>query len=345
MFVRTGEVVMAKTRSTPRAGFLRYSLTIGLLTMEGRGFCFPADTTVGKDGRLYTVNRADHEPAQVRVTMYGLDSEYFGQFGSFGEGDGQFVWPTAIAVDSLGQVYIADEYTHRVVEFDPTGEFVASWGVHGARPGELDSPSGLAFDRDDNLYVADYQNHRIQKFTNDGRFLLEFGSGQLNLPWGVTVDAKGEVYVADWRNDRVQRFSPGGEFLGVYGSSGRGDGQLLRPSSVAVDGEGYMYVADWGNERVQVLDPEGGFVMKLRGSATLSKWSDEFFNSNVEEAQARATADLEPDMELFGGDPHEESSYIEKLFWAPVSVKLDDDDRLYVTESNRHRVQIYERAS
>ena len=341
---------MAKTSSIQPAGFLRYSLTIGLSTMQGRGFSFPADTAVGKDGRLYTVNRADHAPAQIRVTMYDLDSRYFGTFGSFGEGGGQFVGPTAIAVDSLGQVYITDEYTHRVVVFDAAGESAGSWGVHGAGPGELDSPSGLAFDRDDNLYVADHRNHRVQKFTSDGRFLLQFGSegsgaGQLDLPWGVTVDARGEVYVADWRNDRVQRFSPDGELLGCYGASGRGDGQLLRPSSVAVDDEGYLYVADWGNERVQVLDPDGGFVMKLRGSATLSKWADEFFGSNVEEAQARDTADLEPDVDLFGGDPHEESAHIEKLFWAPVSVKLDGDGRLYVTESNRHRVQIYERAS
>ena len=339
---------MIKSPSTPRAGFLRYSHTIGLCVMRGRGFSFPADTAIGQDGRLYTVSRADHAAYEVRVTMYDLDSQYFGVFGSSGEGDGQFTWPTAIAADSLGQVYIADEYTHRVVVFDSEGESVASWGVHGARPGELDSPSGLAFDRDDNLYVADHQNHRIQKFTSDGRFLLEFGSegssvGQLNLPWGVTVDPKGEVYVADWRNDLVQRFSSGGEFLGAYGTSGRGDGQLLRPSGVAVDGEGYMYVADWGNERVQVLDPEGDFVMKLRGSATLSKWADEFFSSNVEEAQARASADLEPDLEPFGGDPHEESAHVENFFWAPVSVKLDGDGRLYVTESNRHRVQIYER--
>jgi DNA-binding beta-propeller fold protein YncE len=282
--------------------------------------------------------------------MYDLDSEYFGTFGSWGEGDGQFVWPTAIAVDGLGQVYIADEYTHRVVVFDPAGNSVANWGVHGARPGELDGPSGLAFDHDDSMYVVDHQNHRVQKFTTDGRFLLEFGSegpgaGQLNLPWGLTVDARGEVYVADWRNDRVQRFSPSGEFLGVYGSSGRGDGQLFRPSSVAVDDEGYVYVADWGNERVQVLDPEGGFVMKLRGSATLSKWADDFLSTNVEEAQARASANLEPDIERFGGDPHEESAHVEKLFWAPVSVKLDGDGRLYVTESNRHRVQVFERGS
>ena len=63
----------------------------------------------------------------------------------------------------------------------------------------------------------------------------------------------------------------------------------------------------------------------------------------MEEAGARATANLEPDVALFGGDPHEESSYIEKFFWAPVSVKLDSEGRLYVTESNRHRIQVYQR--
>ena len=50
---------------------------------------------------------------------------------------------------------------------------------------------------------------------------------------------------------------------------------------------------------------------------------------------------MEPDIEFFNDDPHEESSHIEKYFWAPTSVKLDSEGRLYVTESNRHRVQIY----
>jgi DNA-binding beta-propeller fold protein YncE len=158
------------------------------------------------------------------------------------------------------------------------------------------------------------------------------------------VDSKNDVYVADWRNDRIEKFSSDGEFLRSYGTSGRGDGQFNRPSGVAVDGEGYIYVADWGNERVQVLDPEGGFVMKLRGAATVSKWAEEFLNANVEEAEARAKADLEPALEQFGGDPHEESAHTEKFFWGPVSVKLDDEGRLYVTDSNRHRIQIYERA-
>jgi len=342
---------MGRVAPTQGNGLLIYSHTVGLATMEGRGFFFPSDTAVGKDGRLYTVNRSvDIDTRGVRVTVYNLDSEYFGTFGSFGEGDGQFISPTAVAVDSLGQVYISDEYLHRITIFDPDGTSLANWGVHGDRLGELDGPSGMVFDEDDNLYIADHRNQRVQKFTKDGRFLLSFGSegsgeGRLNLPWGVTVDANGDVYVADWRNDLIKRYSADGEFLGSYGSPGGGGGQFRRPSSVAVDGDGYIYVADWGNERVQVLDPEGGFVMKLRGSASVSKWAEEFLNANVEEAQARAKANLEPEIELFGGNPHEESSHIEKYFWAPVSVTLDDDGRLYVTESNRHRIQIYEHNS
>ena len=127
-----------------------------------------------------------------------------------------------------------------------------------------------------------------------------------------------------------------------YGGPGRGDGQFHRPASVVVDGEGYIYVADWGNERVQVLDPDGGFVMKLRGQATLSRWAQEFLDTNVEEAEARGRSNLEPDLD-FGGDSHEESAHIEKYFWAPSSVKLDGDGRLYVTESNRHRIQVFVR--
>ena len=96
-----------------------------------------------------------------------------------------------------GQVYVSDEYTHRISIFDSSGVFLSNWGKPGARVGELGGPSGLAFDHDDNLYIADHLNNRIQKFTGDGRFLLSFGSegaddGQFNLPWGLTVDLERE---------------------------------------------------------------------------------------------------------------------------------------------------------
>ena len=340
------------TRETKAsAEFLEYFMTLGMTVMEGRGFYYPVDTAIGQDSRLYVVNRSlDNVARGVRVTMCDIDSEYYGNFGSFGNKDGQFEWPSGGAIDSRGRVYISDEQLHRISVFDHSGAFLSQWGAHGSGEGDLDTPSGIAFDDQDNLYVSDTYNHRIQKFTADGRFLLSFGSqgqgnGELNLPWGVTLDGNNNVYVADWGNDRIQKFSPQGDCLASYGASGIADGEFQRPSSVAVDGEGYIYVADWGNERVQVLDPQGGFVMKMRGEATLSKWAANFLSVNEEEGAARARANLDPKIEYFVDVPHEESSHIEKFFWSPVSVKLDRAGTLFVTESNRHRIQVYKRSA
>ena len=342
---------MTAGEATATDSFLTYSHTVGMATMAGRGFFYPRDTAIGKDGRLYVLGRShEAEPQGVRVTVCGLEGEFYGVFGSLGSGDGQFIWPTAIALDSQDRVYVSSEYQHRISIFDTSGTFLGKWGIRGHGDGELDGPSGLAFDGSDNLYVVDHRNNRIQKFTKEGQFLSGFGTegsgdGEFNLPWGVAVDGKGDVYVADWRNDRIGRFSPEGKFVANYGTSGRGDGEFLRPSSVAVDREGYIYVADWGNERVQVLDPDGGFVMKLRGEATLSKWAQEFLDANPDEAIPRAKADLEPELEFAGDDPHEQSTHIEKYFWGVASVTLDGAGRLYATETNRHRVQVYQRGS
>ena len=81
------------------AGFLRYDRTIGLLVMTGRGFQYPTDMAIGKNGRLYVTNRTSGYGEGVQVTMCNLDSEYFGAFGSNGKGDGQFVLMSAIATD------------------------------------------------------------------------------------------------------------------------------------------------------------------------------------------------------------------------------------------------------
>ena len=169
------------------------------------------------------------------------------------------------------------------------------------------------------------------------------GPAQFNLPWGVTVDFQGNVFVADWRNDRIQKFSSDGECLVGFGESGEGDGQFYRPSAVAVDREGYIYVADWGNERVQVLGPDGSFQLKLRGQATLSRWAEEFLAVNPDEKRTREMSNLIPQLPPHLNTPHHISSQTEPYFWGPVSVKLDGRGRLYVTETNRHRIQIYQR--
>ncbi len=339
------------TTTRPQTNVLEYELTVGLSAMEGRGFYYPTDLTVAGNGRLYVSNRSvEGVDRGVRVTVCDIDSEYYGTFGSAGTGDGQFVWASGIAADGQGRVFVNDEYSGRISVFDLDGNFLRSWGTPGSGDGELDGPSGIAIGGNDTVYVSDTQNHRVQRFTPSGSFLSKFGShgsgdAELDLPWGLTVAPNGDVYVADWGNDRIQRFAPEGDFVASYGAPGMGDGEFRRPSGVAVDEQGLMYVADWGNERVQVLDSEGKFLQNLRGQATESNWAKIFLGVNNEEAAARERADLEPTIALFDpNDPHEESSHIEKFFWAPVSIKLDGSGRIYVTEGNRHRIQIYRRA-
>ena len=333
--------------TTQATDFLVYDRTVGMTVMEGRGFYYPVDTVVGREDRLYVISRSKEETTRgIRVTMCDLESGYYGNFGGYGFDGGRFVWPSCGAVDSRGRFFISDERLHRITAYDATGKYLFHWGQAGSGDEELDTPSGLAFDSGDNLYVSDTYNNRIQKFTADGQFLLSFGGygeNAVSLPWGLGTDREDNLYVADFGNDRVRKFSPDGQLLASFGEPGRGDGQFTRPASVAVDGEGYIYVADWGNERVQVLDSGGSFVTKLRGESTLSEWAANFLSINQEEAAARATADLEMAIDYAVDDPHEESSHIEKYFWCPSSVKLDSRGYLYVTETNRHRIQVYRR--
>ena len=327
---------------------LEYSHTMGMTVMEGKGFYYPVDAAVGNEDRLYVISRSKEETTRgIRVTLCDAESGYFGNFGGYGDEGGRFVWPACGATDSQGRFFISDEKLNRVTAYDPDGNYLFHWGKGGSGDGELDTPSGLAFDTQDNIYVADTYNNRVQKFTADGKFLLSIsseGERGVSLPWGLACDTEDNVYVADFGNDAIKKYSSDGQFLAAFGSSGRGEGQFTRPASVAVDEEGYIYVADWGNERVQVLDAEGNFVQLLRGEATISEWAANFLSINREEAAARSTADLNMEIDYFIDDPHEESSHIEKYFWCPVSVKLDSQGRLYVTETNRHRIQIYQRS-
>ena len=108
------------------------------------------------------------------------------------------------------------------------------------------------------------------------------------------------------------------------------------------DNDGYVYVADWGNERVQIFDSSGNFVTKYRGESGMSKWAEDYFKANTLEFEERQKADLEPEP---NGHPleyvREQSAAVEKLFWGPTSVRLDDEGSMYIVESCRHRIQVY----
>ena len=325
----------------------QYSHTIGRQESRGGdGFFNPVSIARGEGDLVYVLNRGTETPIFTpckRVTVFTVDEEYIDQFGKKvgpedatreGTPDGSFMWPTAIALDSEHNVYVADEWLNRISIFTKDGEWVGKWGEPGDGDGEMSWPSGLAFDAQDNLYVVDSHNNRVQVFTKDGRFLFKWGTagngdGQFNIPWGIHIDDNGDVYVADWRNDRIQKFAPDGTFLMKFGSSGDGEGQFNRPTGVAVDKDGIIYVADYKNDRVQVFDADGGYITELTGSATLSQWG-------------RERVELNPQTQI-ERDAAQNLEEREKVFQGPIEVEVDDEGRLFVAEVCRHRLQVFQK--
>ena len=313
------------------------------------GFRYPCSMALSGDGAMWVLSRGmpiwplDHDftvTYQPKIGKWSIDDGV--QIGDFARNE--FTWPTALAVDSDGYLYCCDEYGsfvavfgrdgpyYEIPHYDPAGEALNKWGEKGAEPGQLDRPSGMEFDRDDNLYVVDSGNNRVQKFTKDGRFLDAWGehgtgAGQLDRPWGITLDAEGYVYVADWGNSRVQKFSPDGGFVMSFGVSPDDADPLRHPSDVAVDSDGDVYVADWGNKRVCIFEPDGGVIGSIYGDAT------EFFGPVKEAIEASpvytSAYDRVDDLTQMG------------RFDRPVSIRVDDQDRLFVVDSRRGRVQIY----
>jgi DNA-binding beta-propeller fold protein YncE len=326
----------------------QYSHTIGRQeTRGGNGFFHPVAIARGEGERLYVLSRGTETPVFFpckRVTICTIDEELLGQFGEKvppdeavpSAPDGKFFWPTSVALDSQGNAYVADEWLNRISIFTKDGDWVGKWGTVGAGDGEFDRPAGLAFDANDNLYLVDSRNHRVQVFTRDGKFVSKWGGhgsgdGEFNYPWGIAIDKNGDVYVADWRNDRIQKFAPDGRFLMKFGAPGKGDGEFNRPTGIAVDKDGTIYVTDYKNDRLQVFDADGEFVTKLLGEATLSKWGRERVEYDAVMMKGRLKA--------------QGLAELEKPFQGPIAVAVDDENRVFVVECARHRVQVFYKQS
>ena len=328
---------------------MKYLKTIGMinnLAIE-RGFLGPGSSALSSDGRIFVLDCYHYTGGIFRITVQDFDENFLFEFASSqGDktGDKIFKNPSDLEFDSEDKLYVNYEILNAVLIYDSKGDFHGQWGDFGSKEGELSGPSGIAIDSKDDLFIVYQYNHRIQKFTKEGKFLYAWGNfgnkeGEFNLPWGICVDKNDDIYVADWRNDRIQKFSNEGKFLDSFVSGG---GLFIRPSDVVVDSIGTIYVSDWGNERVVALNSSGEFIFSERGNSdSITEWTKEFFESNPDERDTRAIANLVPDLPEELQTPYHISSQSEPLFWGVTDLTIDSQDRLFVTEHRRHRLQIF----
>jgi sugar lactone lactonase YvrE len=248
----------------------------------------PGGLAVDGSGNVYVTDTGN---ATIRkITPGGVVSTLAGS-ATRGNQDGigsaaSFKAPSGIAVDSAGNLYVADTFNATIRKITSSGSVSTLAGTAGSR-GEADgtgsaaqfnNPSGVAVDAAGNVYVADAYNQTIRKITPSGMVTTLAGSAGIsggndgtgiyalfNQPGGVAVDASGNVCIADTGNATIRKITPGGVVItvaGVPGIAGLADsasGVALfnQPHGLVADGAGNLYVADTGNAAIRKIAPDG----------------------------------------------------------------------------------------
>jgi sugar lactone lactonase YvrE len=253
-------------------------------------FFFPQNVAVDNQNNVYV---ADTRNSVIRkITPSGLVSVLAGSLGVFGSADGSganalFAGPQGVAVDSAGNLYVADTGNHTIRRLTPDGTTTTLAGLAGY-PGNADGtgssahfylPEGVAVDSTGNLYVADSGNHTLRVLTSGGLCSTLAGSAgnpgsadgtnataRFNSPSGVAVDSAGNLYVSDANNDTIRQVSPAGvvtTLAGWAGMWGSADGSntnamFFQPGGLSLDSSGNLYVVDTGNNTLRKLTFAGG---------------------------------------------------------------------------------------
>jgi len=236
--------------------------------------------------------------AQIIITIAGNHAAGYTGDGGLATA-AELYWPTGVAFDPAGNLYIAGYYNNCIRKVNSSGiiSTVAGNGTTGytgdggqATNAQLDLPQGVAFDAAGNMYIADYGNSRIRKVNTLGIISTIAGNGnsaysgdggqataaELNGPIALTLDATGNLYIADMYNHRIRMVNTSGIISTVAGNGTgafSGDGgpataaEIFMPNGVVVDAFGNLYIGDTQNARVRMVNTVG-IISTFAGNGT-----------------------------------------------------------------------------
>jgi uncharacterized protein YjiK len=302
----------------------------------------PFDVARDSSGNIYIVDSNNNRIRKIdtngNITTVAGDGT-----GGFGGDNGaatsaQINTPRGIAIDSSGNIYIADTSNHRIRKVATNGTIttIAGTGTEGysgdggaAISAQFYYPYSLAFDSDGNLYVADMWNKCIRKIDTNGDISTVAGTGtygysgdggvatsaQISQPFGIAIDSNDNLYIADTYNDRIRKVTAITGIIttiagdGTNGFSGDGgnatDAQLNNPFGVAVDSSGKIYIADSMNSRIRKVDTNGT-ISTLAGGGS-------------------GVAD--------GGNA------LSAILSNPTNVAVDNSGNIYIANSNANKIE------
>jgi len=327
---------------------------------QGWHFFKPNGVAVDKSGNVYIGDSGNY-----RVKKFDPEGRFITQWGSPGQGDGQFNTICSVKVDGSGIVYVFDtdwakwQY-NRIQKFTPYGQFIGTLERRTPDGDTIKLPIDLASDSEGNIIVlaVDYRpgvnrtyGARIEKYSRQGEFISQWGAeagsgdGQLQRPNAIAVDAEGNIYIAEIANHRVQKFDASGKFLMRWGTSwavlGEGDGRFRGGArSIAIDRTGDLYVVDVNS--VQKFTPAGEFRARWKTKGQMARRLAVDGHSNV-------YVTYENSHEVIKLDPNGStisrwgcSGAGDGLFSLPGSIAVNPSGRTYVADLWNYRIQRFD---
>ncbi len=291
-------------------GTIGYSGDGGLATSAELDY--PYGVVVDSAGDIYESDYGDGRVRKVTASTGKIATVAGDGTGGY-SGDGgpatsaELFEPLGLALDSAGNLYIADSYNNRIRKVTlATGiiSTVAGNGTKGysgdggaATSAELNDPHAVALDSAGNIYIADSLNNRIRKVTvSTGKISTVAGNGtqgysgdggaatsaELYWPMGVVIDGAGDIYLADTYNWRVREVTVSTGIISTVAGDGTagysGDGgaatsaDLYYPDEVALDSAGNIYIADYGNNRIRKVT--ASIISTVAGNGTAGHSGD-----------------------------------------------------------------------
>lgn len=342
----------------------------------------PADVAVDNSGILYVtswgLNRVFKVTPDGTVSVFAGTGEPFSPIGDGGPAtQANMLEPRGIAVDSAGNVYIAQERSHRIRKVTPSGMITTVAGNGGetlvvgdggpANRAFINTPYGVALDSAGNLYIAEYRGYRVRKVNAGGTITTVAGTGERGFggdggpgnaaritPAGIAVDSAGQLYIADDFNNRIRKlsFSSGEDnvmpVLAITTPTASPSYTALQPTlrlgGTALDNSSITHVS-WSSDRVSGGVANGtnawAFDLALRpgvNNITVTAWDASGNSSSAKLAVTFAAPNVAITIAGSGLTSFGETSR-EGPLRLPETVAFDKAGNLFIVDSGNHVVR------